>query len=325
VEGDKLILAGDVGGTKILLEVGEARSGRWEPAFSRRYATRDEIGFPDALHEFLDEWRREGGGGSIEAAAFGVAGPVEGNRVKMTHRPWIIDGDFVSNRFGIPKVRVANDLGAAAHGIDWVPREEIAQIQPGEPDVREPRVVLGVGTGLGISYRVNIGGRLHEIPGEGGHANFAPGNAEQMALWTTIYREHGHCSAEDVLCGRGLLHIWGHISGRGAHVVAGFPESHEISAGAANGDKVCKASLELFSDCLGSVAGDHAISLLARGGVYLVGGVVAKIAPQIATERFRQSFCAKGMHSAILMRIPVRAVRSERIAVLGAARMASEL
>jgi glucokinase len=322
-----VILAGDVGATKILLEVGEARSGQWAPAFSRRYATRDEVGFPEALREFLDEWKREGGAGAIDAAAFGVAGPVEGRKVKMTHRPWIVDADFISNRFAIPKVRVANDLGAAAHGIDWVPREDIVEIQPGHADPDEPRVVLGVGTGLGISYRVNVDGKLREIAGEGGHANFAPGNPEHLALWETIYRQQGRCSAEDVLCGRGLMHIWGHVAGRGAHVhgAPGFPESHEISAGADRGDVHCKAAMALFADCLGSVAGDHAVSLMARGGVYLVGGVVSKITPHLASDRFRQSFCAKGMHSAVLMRIPVRAVKSERIGVIGAARLASEL
>jgi glucokinase len=322
-----VILAGDVGATKILLEVGEARSGRWEPAFSRRYATRNEVSFPDALREFLDDWKREGGAGSVDAACFGVAGPVDGNKVKMTHRPWAVDGDFICNRMHIPKVRVANDLGAAAHGIDWMAAEEIVEIQPGHADPREPRVVLGVGTGLGISYRVNVDGVLHEISGEGGHANFAPGSGEHMALWNAIYREQGRCSAEDVLCGRGLQHIYGHITGRGAHVPGApdFPESHEISAGADRGEPQCKAAMELFADCLGSVAGDHAISLLARGGVFLVGGVVSKITPHLVTDRFRQSFCAKGIHSALLMRIPVRAVVSERIAVIGAARLASEL
>jgi glucokinase len=148
-----------------------------------------------------------------------------------------------------------------------------------------------------------------------------------MALWQTIYRERGRCSAEDVLCGHGLQHIWGHVTGRGAHVLGaqGFPESHEISAGADRGDPQCKAALDLFADCLGSVAGDHALSVMARGGVFLVGGVVSKISHHLNTDRFRQSFCAKGLHSALMMRIPVRAVRSERIAVIGAARMASEL
>jgi glucokinase len=323
-----VILAGDVGATKILLEVGEARSGRWEPRYSKRYDTRNEVNFIEAVREFMGDWDREGGGASaIEAAAFGVAGPVHGNSVKMTHRPWTVDGELIHNRFSIPKVRVVNDLGAAAHGIDWVGADEIVEIQPGHADPAEPRVVLGVGTGLGVSYRVNVGGRLHEISGEGGHANFAPANAQQAALWATIYQAQGRCSAEDVLCGRGLQHIYGHTTGRGAHVrgAADWPEPYEITAAAGTGDPHAEASLALFVDCLGSVAGDHAISLMARGGVFLVGGVVAKMHSHLATERFRQAFCAKGVHSGIMMRIPVRAVKSERVAVIGAARIAAEL
>jgi glucokinase len=322
-----VILAGDVGATKILLEVGEARSGRFEPAFSRRYATSNEVSFADALHEFVDDWKGTGGGGAIDAAAFGVAGFVDGNKVKMTHRPWIVDGDFVRDRFGIRKARVANDLGAAAHGIDWIPAEDIVEIQPGQADPGEPRVVLGVGTGLGISYRVNVDGKLREISGEGGHANFGPGTLAHVALWQTVFREQGRCAAEDLLSGRGLQHIYGHITGRGAHAAGAsdLPEAAEISAGAERGDPDCKATLELFADVLGSVAGDHAVSLMARGGVFLVGGVVTKLSRHLATEHFRQSFCAKGVHSALMMRIPVRAVRSERIGVIGAARIASEL
>ena len=116
-----MILAGDVGATKILLEVGAERSGRWEGAHARRFQTADAANFSAVLAEFLREWgeiRR--GSQRITAAAFGVAGPAQGNRVKMTHRPWTVDGDAIARRFPIPKVRVVNDLAAVARGIDAV-------------------------------------------------------------------------------------------------------------------------------------------------------------------------------------------------------------
>jgi glucokinase len=323
-----VILAGDVGATKILLEVGESRSGRWETLFARRYATHDEVNFPEALREFLTEWDPvKPPGHGFKAAAFGVAGPVQGNKAKMTHRPWVVDGELIRNRFPIPKVRVVNDLAAAAHGIDWLDAADLAAIQPGNADPNEPRVVLGVGTGLGISYRVCAGGAMHEVSGEAGHANFAPANIQQVGLWHSIFSRHGRVADEDVLSGAGLKHIYAYTSGGDAHLPGSTegPEPEDISAGALErADSECTKALDLFTDCLGSVAGDHALAVMARGGVYLTGGIVAKLASWLQTERFRQAFCAKAPHSALLMRIPVHVVKSERVVVIGAARIASE-
>lgn len=304
-----MILAGDVGATKILLEVGDARSGAWKSVHARRYATGGAASFPAVLAEFIDEWRQIGGGSRrIAAAAIGVAGPASGNKVRMTHRPWTIDGDALSARFGIRKARVVNDLVAVAHGIDWVGKTETVTIQPGKAVAGEPRVVLGVGTGLGIAYLVpTANGGYRELPGEGGHMGFAPASPAQVDLWRHLHSIHGRVSAEDVASGRGLDHINDCIRG------VGPPEAHS------------KLALALFSECLGNIAGDHALAVLARGGVYLAGGVVAKNIAAIRDSRFREAFCAKSPHSALMMKIPVRAISSERVGVLGAARLASEL
>jgi glucokinase len=321
-------LAGDVGGTKILLEVGETRSGRWQPLFSRRYSAHDAVNFPDLLHEFLAEWdpHRPPGHG-FHAAAFGVAGPVTGNKARMTNRPWTVDGEFIARRFPIPRVHVVNDLAAAAHGIDWLDASEIVEIQPGEAVANEPRVVMGVGTGLGVCYCVYVDGRFHEIPGEAGHCNFAPVNLQQVGLWHSVFATHGRVSNEHILSGSGLQHVYAYTSGAGAHVPgeSEMMAPDQITAGAIErGDAKCTGALDLFASCMGGVAGDHALAVLARGGVYLCGGIVAKIPSYLQTDHFRSAFCAKGPHSAMLMRIPVHAVTSERAAVMGAARLAAE-
>lgn len=324
-----MILAGDVGATKILLEVGETRSGRWNSLFARRYATSSDVNFLDLLREFLAEWEPvKPAGRPFSAAAFGVAGPAEGNRVKMTHRPWVVDGDLIARRLSIPRVRVANDLAAAAHGIDWLEAHELAEIQPGEALPNEPRVVMGVGTGLGVSYRVRIDGKLREVSGEAGHANFAPASIKQVGLWHEIYTTHGRVSNEDVLSGAGLQHVYAYTSGLGAHIPGAreMPAPDEITAGAIErSDARFTLALDLFAACLAGVAGDHALAVLARGGVYLTGGIVAKITSWLQTEHFRAAFCAKGQLSAMLMRVPVHAVKSERVVVIGAARLASEV
>jgi glucokinase len=320
-----LILAGDVGATKILLEVGEARSGKWFPKLARRYATAEAASFPEVLTAFLGEWNvvREKGR-RIEAAGFGVAGPQLGNKIKMTHRPLTVDGDAIATRFLIPKVRVVNDLAAAAHGLDWLGPRDFATVQPGKAAPDEPRVVFGVGTGLGIAYVVRSESGWREVPGEGGHAGFAPATQRQSDLWHAIFKSNGRVSAEDLVSGAGLAHVYAFLKSEAAHVRGEHDDEATpewITEQAAKGDRVALGALDLFFVCMGNVAGDHAVSVMARGGVYLTGGVVARLHVQLRDSRFCEAFCAKGALSGAMMKIPVRAVTSERVALLGAARL----
>lgn len=320
-----MILAGDVGGTKILLEVGEMRRNRWEPAFSRRYSADEVVQFEDVMKHFLTDWEREKPtGGRITAGALGVAGPRVGNTIKMTNRPWAVDGDLLARRCGIPRMLVVNDLAASAAGVECLGPEDLATVQPGEPDPAEPRVVLGVGTGLGVAYLVPHGDRTKVVPGESGHVGFAPETPEQAELWRALFTALGRVEVEDVVSGRGLANVYEFMSKRsvGAHAPA---DPAWVSENAlAGGDAACAAAMGLFAECLGNVAGNHALSVMARGGVFLAGGVVAKIAGALQTPRFRQAFCAKGAFSGHLMRIPVHAVLTEKLPVIGAARTALE-
>lgn len=322
-----MILAGDVGGTKILLEVGEMRSGRWHPAFARRYEADEVVQFEDVMHRFLAEWHgaKPKDATPITSAALGVAGPLDGNLVKMTNRPWAVDGDRIALRCAIPRVRVMNDLAASAAGIDALSAEEKVTLQAGDAKPGEPRVVIGVGTGLGVAYLIPNGGRPMVVPGESGHAGFAPETPEQAELWRSLFMALGRVEVEDVVSGRGLANVYEFVARRdvGAHHKGMDPAW--ISENALAGrDPHCGNALELFAECLGNVAGNHALGVMARGGVFLAGGVVAKIAGALHTPRFRQAFCAKGAFSSHLMRIPVHAVLTEKLPVIGAARVAAE-
>lgn len=324
-----MIIAGDVGGTKILLEVGEMRSGRWQPAFARRYWADEVVQFEDVMHRFLDEWSRERpkDAAAISSGALGVAGPVEGNVVKMTNRPWAVDGDRIAARCGIPRFTVVNDLAACAAGIDALAEDDVVTVQPGQPVAGEPRVVVGVGTGLGVAYIVRHGERAKVVPGEAGHAGFAPETPEQAELWRAMFEALGRVEVEDVVSGRGLANVYRFLAQRnnGGLGLQHEPDPAWVSQSAlAGGDATCAAALELFAECLGNVAGNHALGVMARGGVFLAGGVVAKIAGALHSPRFRQAFCAKGAFSSHLMRIPVHAVLTEKLPVIGAAIVACE-
>lgn len=299
-----MILAGDVGATKILLEVGEFRDDRWTSLLERRYGTADSANFPMVVERFLDEWRAVRPPRSrIKAAAFGVAGPAIGNRVKMTHRPLTVDGEAIGERFDIPHARVVNDLEAAAAGIQGLGPREMVTLQPGKLAFDAPRVVMGVGTGLGVAYLVPEGEGWRTVGGEGGHVGFSPASVLQAQLWQALSLQHGRVAAEDVASGTGLHNIDAFLGGPGIN---------------------SEQALALFAECLGNVAGDHALSCMARGGVYLCGGVIAKTVEKLPRDKFRAAFCSKGVTSALLMRIPVRAVTNERIVVLGAARLAGK-
>lgn len=314
-----MILAGDVGATKILLEVGEFRSDRWQSKLAKRVATRDVDNFLALLTSFLGEWNQvRGKGERITGAGFGVAGAVVANKIKMTHRPITVDGAAISERFLIPKVRVANDLAAAARGIDTLGPRDLATIQPGKAIDGEARVILGVGTGLGVAYLVPDNGGYREIPGEGGHVGFGPATYVQSQLWQSIFEHVGRVSAEDVVSGAGLPRIYSfvHKSAPDPAVTADWLRERDEK-----GEASAQAALDLFVECLGNVAGDHALAVMARGGVYLMGGVITRLYERIRESRFSEAFCAKGVHSATLMKIPVKAVTNDRVALLGAAKM----
>jgi glucokinase len=313
-----LILAGDVGATKILLEVGEFRSDRWQVKLAKRYSTHDVDNFQALLTSFLGEWNQvRAKGERITGAGFGVAGPATGNKVKMTHRPLTVDGDAIAERMLIPKVRVVNDLAAAARGLDALGPRDFVTIQSGKAAPGEPRVVLGVGTGLGVAYLVPKDDGYEIIPGEAGHTGFAPATYAQAQLWQSIFTHHGRVAAEDVVSGMGLANIHAHVQ----HATDQTISADWLIEQSAAGDSAAASALDLFVECLGNVAGDHALAVMARGGVYLTGGVIARLHPRIREGRFSEAFCAKGVHSATMMKIPVKAVTSDRVVVLGAAQL----
>jgi glucokinase len=162
------------------------------------------------------------------------------------------------------------------------------------------------------------------VPSEAGHQGFPPSTPQQVRLWQSIHASHGRVEAEDVVSGLGLTHIFSFMKDEDAHA-KGAPEDKVtaswIAERAAKGDLVCSGALQLFFECLGNVAGDHALAVLARGGVFLAGGVMTRVHSLIEPSRFCESFCAKGALSATMMKIPVHSVTTDRLSLLGAAKM----
>jgi len=328
-ESGYMYLAGDVGGTKILLQLSGECEGRpgGEVLFERRYASSDFTGLMDAVGTFKDECSAAGVAiESIQSACFGVAGPVSDGRVKVTNLPWIVDERELSVALGIPRVRLVNDFEAAAHGIDAVSAKNIFTLQAGEQEARGHRIVLGAGTGFGVAYSLwTPTGRL-AIAGEGGHMGFAPGNDVQAEFWREVCASEGRVAVERVLSGPGLVRLHDFFrrrTGVSLPPIRPAVDPEAVIAAARNGrDAAAASAVNLFVAAYGAVAGDHALAVMARGGVYLCGGIAPAILPELAAGSFLASFGAKGPHAGLMCGFPVHVVLEPRLCLHGARALA---
>jgi glucokinase len=326
-----MILAGDVGATKTLFELGELQHGRWMTVFAARYLAADYPDFFSVLQAFFSEWTvQRHSSPKIARACLGVAGPVFDNRVQMTNLSWLVDGDAIAARFGIAHVKVVNDFAAAAKGIELLAPADLVTLQSGEPVAAAPRLVIGPGTGLGVAYMAWAGNGYLIVAGEAGHAGLAPATSEQLDLWRDLYLRQGRVSAEDVVSGPGLVRIFEFLCRRenkspaiAGALSAGATAAAITHAALERGDPLCLRALDLFVSCFGALAGDHALSIMARGGVYIAGGIAPKILPRLRNGGFCAAFNAKGAHSSAVEKIPVLVVTNERVGLLGAALLAN--
>ena len=330
VVGAAMILAGDIGATKALLLLAALRQGQIEPLLERRYTVASFPDFSALLSRFLDECcRHRGRGTRPSSACFGAAGPVSGDSLQMTNLPWRLDSRAIASQFGIRQVQLVNDFETAARGIEALAPGDTVMLQRGEPLPQAARVIIGAGSGLGVAYALPQGRRYRVIAGEGGHAGFAPGDEEQMRLWQALHARFGRVSVEHVVSGPGLMRIYDFL--RGTLPISPEHEQEVHAEGAAaisrlaldEGDAVALRALDLFIACYGAAAGDHALAVTARGGVYVAGGIAPKILSRLAAGGFVAAFNAKGAHAAMAAKMPVQVVTTERLGLLGAAQIAA--
>ena len=306
-----MILGGDLGGTKTLLALAEAVAGEIRIVRQQRYASADYPSFDALLGEFL------AGAPAIESACFGLAGPTDGQDAQLTYLPWRLNAGELGRRFGIARVALANDFAAAAHGLPLVDAQQVLTLHAGRPLARAPRVILGAGTGLGVAGLVWDGKRYHVIPGEGGHLGFAPQTPRQGELWRWLLAQNGRVTTEDVVSGPGLALIYAFLGGR--------PQQPEEigNAALAGSDPLAGQALALWLNCYGAFAGDLALHWLARGGVYLAGGMAAKLMPHADTAPFIEAFLAKREHRELVQDMPVHLLTAEDLGLRGALALAA--
>lgn len=301
-----MILGGDLGGTKTLLALAEIDGGRWRIVRQQRYASREFPSFDDLLGEFLRD------APPIRRACFGLAGPTDGQSAKLTYLPWQLSASALQTRFKLAKVTLINDFAAAANGLDWMNDDEVLSLHAGRPIARAPRVILGAGTGLGVAGLIWQEGAYRVIPGEGGHFGFSPQTPRQAELWRALCERKGRVTVEDIVSGPGLSTIFDHFSGRPQ-------EPEKIAQDALSGrDPLARQALELWLECYGAFAGDLALLWLARGGVYLSGGIAGKLLPQIDATPLLSAYLAKREHAALVADMPLSVLTAEDLGLRGA-------
>jgi len=320
-----MLLCGDIGGTKTVLGLFE-RARPYEPV---TLATFPSLG-PERLDDLLDAFlAREPV--RVEAACFGVAGPVIGERVAATNLPWVVDAAALRARLGGAPVFLLNDLEALAYGVALVPEARLAFLNPGQAGLGGNAAVIAAGTGLGEAGLFWDGSRHLPFASEGGHADFAPRSAREIELLRYLLGRYDHVSYERLLSGPGLVHIFQFLYDAEGHEVpealtaalgGADPAAAIVAAALGSGTPIAAAALDLFVSIYGAEAGNLALKLKATAGVYVGGGIAPKILPKLQDGTFRAAFLAKGRFARLLTDIPVRVVLDERTALYGAARYA---
>lgn len=305
-------LLGDIGGTTVRLAL--QRDGK-PPSPAESLACADFASLEQALDAFLA--RR--GGEAPSAAILAVAAVPGGDRIALTNNAWAFSANALRQRYGWARLDIVNDFAALARAIPRLGRADIRAIGGGKAVTGEPVAVIGPGTGLGVAGLVPCRGQPILISGEGGHATLAPANERESEIVAVLRRRFGHASAERAVSGPGLVNLLAAICElEGTEAPAATPAG--IARRALDGSSpFCAEALGLFCAMLGTVAADVALTLGARGGVYIGGGIVPKLGDFFPRSPFRQRFEAKGRFSDYLKAIPTFVIRRENAALLGLA------
>ena len=350
-----MILAGDIGGTKTNLALYDWMTERVEPVRLESFHSADYKSLEEILDEFLtppappralEELEQAQVGDTHEeaappaepvklaAACFGVAGPVIDNHSHTTNLPWVVDGSTIAKRFDIPRVQLLNDLESTAYGILMLRPDEVEVLNAGTPPKkRQALALIAAGTGLGEAILFWDGKTYRPMASEGGHADFAPNNDNEIELLRYLRGQYLHVSYERVLSGPGLHAIYEYLRDTKKNeptwlaekIKAGNPAAEIAEAGLKGQADIAKQALDLFASIYGAEAGNLALKALSLDGVYVGGGIAPKLIKKLQDGTFMKAFTNKGRYERLLSTMPVKVVMNQHTALLGAASVAAAL
>ncbi len=324
-----MILAGDVGGTKVDLALYDFQGGKLVRTDEQRYAAQEHEGLSVIVQSFLQE---RGKAGIVSAACFGVPGPVREGMLKLTNLPWILDSRKLSIELDIPHVFLINDLEANGYGIPELNPDQIFVLSEGDASIAGNRGLIAAGTGLGEAVVVWNGKTHVPMASEGGHTDFSPRNEDEIELLRYLQRTlGGRVSFERVVSGIGIKNIYAFLRDEKRldepqwlreRMETEDPNAVIGELGESGESEICVKTLDMFASAYGAEAGNLALKVLAIGGIYLGGGIAPKILKKLQDGGFMQAFTDKGRLSNLLVQTPVRVILESRAALIGAAAFA---
>ncbi len=356
-----MILAGDVGGTKVHLALYDFKGGRLVPVRDQKFPAGEFASLDDVVKKFLAEPDGSlnqasssdasqssatatssaftssssvpsASGEGIVAACFGCPGPVRNGRLKLTNLPWTLDTRDLQKSLGIEHIFLINDLEANGYGIPELAPEKIFTLHEGDTTAVGHRGLISAGTGLGECLLIWDGKAHRPIPSEGGHCDFAPRTDQEIALLHYLRRTlNGRVSFERVVSGLGIKNVYAFLRDD-QHMeepdwlrdrLAHEDPNAVLGTIAEDGSSpIAQEAMRLFSAAYGAEAGNLALKVLATGGLYLGGGIAPKILKTLQAGPFLQAFLDKGRLSPLLEATPVRVILDDTCALLGAAAFA---
>jgi len=250
-------------------------------------------------------------------AAFAIAAALNGDQISLTNSHWKFSAQAICDELKLKKLIIVNDFTALAMSIRHLQDHELMQVGGLQPEPNKAMAVLGPGTGLGVSGLIPAGNTWVPLEGEGGHVSWSPGNEREIAVLNTLRKEYEHVSAERVLSGMGLVNLYNALSTLNGKQAASF-EPADITAHALNKtDDTCVEALQMFCSILGSTAGNLVLTLGAKGGVYIAGGIVPRLGDYFIQSPFRQSFENKGRYKTYLSAVPAYVMTAKQPAFTG--------
>jgi glucokinase len=317
-----MILAGDVGGTKVHLALYDFINGKLEYTRDKQYPAKSYSGLEEIVKEFL-------GAEKVTAACFGVPGPVRNGRLRLTNLPWTLDSRELSISLDIQHVFLINDLEANGYGIAELSADQIFTLSEGDASQMGNRALIAAGTGLGEAFLVWDGHSHVPYPSEGGHVDYAPRNEDEIDLLRFLKQKYnGRISYERIISGMGLTNIYEFLREvRGVEEPAwlaerlthGDPNAVITELALAAKSEICEKTLDMFVSAYGAESANLALKMLSVGGLYVGGGIAPRILEKLKDGTFMKAFTDKGRLSQLLVNMPVRVILESRAALMGAA------
>ncbi len=318
------IIAADVGGTKTRLAFADADEPR-HVIYEKRYLSGEFDSFEPMLRTFIKDSFLAGAmvdTDRVGALTLALPGLVNDSSARLTNLPWIIEKQVLKDTFGIEDIYFMNDFQASAFGIGELQEQDRLVLNQGKtnPDALKKnttRVAVGAGTGLGVAWANDDlqGGKratsTHDT--EGGHIDFAPTDDTQIELLKFLQQRHGHVSYERILSGDGLVSLYEFCSASQQQNI----DAEWVSKQSKNNPAADQA-LSLFVQIYGAYIGNIALLYKPYGGIYITGGIAAKILNKMQSEEFINAYLNKGRMRTLVEQIAVYLVTNERVGVLGA-------